>query len=93
MLRRLLSAASVELLGEEVDGLGDGGFGRVGLPKRVEHDEVVDDALVAGRGDGDAGGAEVVGVGLALVAQHVGLTGDDECGRQAGELLGGCLER
>ena len=38
-------------------------------------------------GDGDASVAESVGVGLALVAEHVSFGGDDQGGRQAGELL------
>jgi len=50
----------------------------VGLAQGFEHDKVVDDALVPDCGDRDSGGAEVVGVGLALVAQDVGLDGDDQ---------------
>ncbi|KOV93014.1 hypothetical protein ADL04_28960 [Streptomyces sp. NRRL B-3648] len=59
--------------------------GGVGAGQGVEHHEVVDDALEADCGDRDTGGAEFVGgVGLALVAQDVGLAGDDECRGQAG---------
>ena len=36
---------------------------------------------------GDTGGAQLGGVGLALVAQHVGFAGDHERGRQPGELV------
>src|SRR5688572_12038633 len=54
-------------------GLVDGGVRGLGAAQRVEHDEVVDDALVADGGDGDAGGAQLVGVRFALVAQNVGL--------------------
>src|SRR5436309_15965688 len=55
------------------DGHRDGGLGGVGAAQGVEHHEVVDDALETHRGDRDAGLTELVGVGLALVAQHVGL--------------------
>src|SRR4051794_10113906 len=62
---------SVEGGAEVADRLPDGGLGGVGVAQGVEHHEVVDDALIAGGRDGYAGGAELVGIGLALVAQDV----------------------
>lgn len=53
---------------------GDGGLGGVGLAQRVEHHEVVDDALVTDGGDRNSGLAQPVRVRLALVAQ--GARGD-----------------
>jgi hypothetical protein len=81
------SGACTERLAEELDRLGDRRLGGVCSAQRIEHDEVVDDALVADRGHGDAGLAELVRVGLALVAEDVGLTVDHECRRQPGELV------
>ena len=72
---------------QERGALGCGGAGGVGVGEGVEHHEVVDDALEADRGDRHAGVAELVRVRLALVAQDVGLAGDDQRRRQAGELL------
>jgi hypothetical protein len=43
----------------------------------VQYHEVVDDPAVPGGGDGHAGGAQLGGVRLALVAQHVGFAVDD----------------
>src|SRR5580700_9677034 len=68
---------------EKLPALGGGGLGGVSVAQGVEHDEVVDSAVIAHRGDRDPGGAQVGGVGLALVAQHVGLAVDDQRGRQA----------
>ena len=62
-------------------GLGHGGA--------LEHHEVVDDALVADRGDRDTGLPERVGVHLALVAQYIGLAGDDQRRRQRFPARGG----
>jgi hypothetical protein len=59
----------------------------VGAAERVEHHEVVRDAVVADGRDGDAGRAQPGRVGFALVAQHVGLVDDHERRRKAGELL------
>jgi hypothetical protein len=53
----------------------------------------VDHGLEAYGGDRDARLAELVGVGLALVAQYVGLAGDDQGRGQAGELIGGGPQR
>ena len=50
---------------EELTALGDGALGGVGVAHGVDHDEVVDDALVADRGDRDAGRPQFRGVGLA----------------------------
>src|SRR5215211_4569759 len=72
---------------QRVGGQGDGAPGGVGVGEGVEHDEVVDDGLEAAGGDSDASLAELVGIGLALVADHVSLGGDDQGGRQPGELL------
>src|SRR4029453_1438512 len=61
--------------------------GGVGVRQGVEHDEVVDDGVEAVGGDRDTSLAELVGIGLALVADHVSFGGDDQGGRQASELL------
>jgi hypothetical protein len=55
-------------LAEEGDGLGDRRAGDVSLADRVEHHEVVMDAVVANGRDRDPGTPELCGVGLALVA-------------------------
>ena len=55
---------------------------------RVEQHEVVDDAVVAHCRDRDAGPSQLRGVGLAFVAQGVGLVDEEQRGRQALELLG-----
>ena len=73
--------------------LGDCGYGGVSLVECVEHDEVVDDPAVPHCGGRDSGGAQFRGVSLALVTQHVGLAGDDQCRRQSGELLKGGAQR
>ena len=70
-----------------------GGSGGGGRAKRVEHHEVVDDALVARRGDIDAGLAELASVRLTLVAEHVGLAGDDERLGKPGKLVSARTER
>src|ERR1039457_3896232 len=44
---------------EELAALGGGGLRGVGVAQGVDHHEVVDDALVADRGNRDAGGAEL----------------------------------
>ena len=56
---------------QELPALGGGGQSGMGVAQGVDHDEVVDDALVADGGDGDAGLPELGRVGLALVAQDV----------------------
>ena len=43
--------------------------------------------------DRDAGLLQALGVGLALVAQHVVLGGEDDGGRQAGEVRGPAAAR
>ena len=83
----------MERLAQDGDGLRDGGTGRVRVAEGVEHHEVVRDAVVADRGDGDARGAEVRRVRLALIAQHVGLVDDHERRRQPFELLVGRPQR
>ncbi len=83
----MVVSGGVQGAGQGCDRLGDGGAGGVCAAQGVEHDEVVDDALVAHRGDGDTGGAQLGGICLALVAQHVGFAGDHERGRQAGQLV------
>src|SRR5260370_13786895 len=56
---RVLSAlGAVEHAAQDGDGLGDGGSGGVGAAERVEHHEVVRDAVVADGRDSDAGRAQ-----------------------------------
>src|SRR3954470_3043569 len=74
-----------------LDRLSDCGAGGVRATQRVEHHEVVDDALIARRGDVDAGLAQPAGVRRAFVTKHVGLAGDHQRLRQTSELLGGRL--
>ena len=81
------SAASSERVAQGGDGLRDGGPRRPAVAERVEHHEVVRGAVVADGGDRDAGLAQARRVGLALVAQHVGLVDDDQGRREPGELL------
>ena len=65
----------------------DGGGGGVGGAHGVDHHEVVDDPAEADLGDRDTGLAQFGRVCLALVAQHVGLAGDHQCGRQPPQLV------
>jgi zinc/manganese transport system permease protein len=87
------SSLEAEGLAQGGGGEVDGGLGGVGLAQGVEHDEVVDDALVADRGHRDSGRAELAGVGLAFVAKDVGLAGDHQGRRQPGQLLGRGTQR
>ena len=57
------------------------------VAERVEHQEVVRDAVVADGCDRGSGRAQSRRVGLAFVAQYVGLVDEQEGGREAGELL------
>ena len=50
---------------QELPALGGGGQGGVGVAHSVDHDEVVNNALVSDGGDRHAGLAELGGVGLA----------------------------
>jgi hypothetical protein len=77
----------VQVCVEEGVCLGYGGLGRVGVRESVEHDEVVDDSVVADGGDVVTGGAELGGVRLALVPQYVCLVSDHQRFRQALELV------
>jgi len=61
--------------------------------QRVEQAVVVDHAVVAHRGDLDAGGVQFAGVGLAFIAQHVEPGGLHQCRRQAAQLLGAGTQR
>ena len=72
---------------QDRDGLRDRGARRVRVAERVEHHEVVRDAVVADGCDRVPGRAQSRGVGLALIAQHVGLADHHEGRREAGELL------
>jgi hypothetical protein len=63
--------ARCEGVTEERHRLADRRIGGVGLAQGVEHHEVVDDALVADRGDRDTGLAQLVCVGLTLVARRM----------------------
>ena len=51
------------------------------------------DALEADGGHWNPGLAKLARVRLALIAQHVGLAGDDQRRRQARQLLGGGAQR
>jgi hypothetical protein len=57
---------------EELPALGRGGLGGVGVAQSVDHDEVVDDALVSDGGDRDADLTELGGVGLRAAAAQGG---------------------
>src|SRR5262249_7491124 len=72
---------------EERPALSRGGPGGTGVTQGVQHDEVVDGAVVADRGDRNARVTEPGSVRLTLVAQHVGLAVDDQRGRQPGQVL------
>jgi hypothetical protein len=59
----------------------------------VQHHEVVHDAQVADRRDGNADGPQLRRVRLALIAQDVGFAHDHQGSRQAGEVVGGGAQR
>jgi hypothetical protein len=65
----------------------DGSTGRVRVAERVEHHEVVRDAVVAHGRDRDTGLPQPRRAHLAFVAQYVGFVDGQERRRQAGELL------
>jgi predicted ATPase len=67
------ASGGAQRLAQGRGGLGDGCARGVGLAHRIEQHEVVDDAVVAHGRHRDAGHSQLGGVGLALVAQHVGL--------------------
>jgi hypothetical protein len=60
-------SGAVRGVAEDRDGLGDGGACGVGAAERVEHHEVVGDAVVADGRHGDPG-PQACRVGFALVA-------------------------
>src|SRR5882757_8242801 len=60
----------------------DSGSCRWRVGKGVEHDEVMDRAVVPGGGDCDARDSELASIGLALIPQYIILGRDDECGWQ-----------
>lgn len=62
-------------------------------PGSRQHHEIVDGPQIPRRGDIDAGLGKLVGIGLAFVPQHVVLVGDNQCRRQALELLERGLKR
>src|SRR5262249_1930232 len=64
---RFVSGA-VERAAQDGDGLGDGGPGGVGAAERVEHHEVVCDAVVTDGRNGDAGRAQPRRVSFSLIA-------------------------
>src|SRR3954451_6317550 len=72
---------------QERDRLGDGGPGGVGSAQRIEHHEVMDDALVARGRHVHARLTELACVRLTLVAQDIGLGGDHERLRKADKFL------
>jgi hypothetical protein len=76
-----------EPLPQPVSGEGDGPSRGVGVRQGVQHDEVMNDGLEPDRRNGDTGLPKLVGVSLALVAQHVRLAGDDERRREPLQLL------
>ncbi len=86
-------SAVVEGRAQGVDGEPAGDVGGAGVAQAVQEEEVVDHAGHADGGHVHTGLAQLVGVLLALVAQDVGLVGDDQGGGQALEPLRGGLER
>ena len=58
---------------------------RVG--QRVQHDEVMDRAIVANRRDPDARIRQLPGIALGLIARHIVLGDDDERVGQVGQLF------
>jgi hypothetical protein len=63
-----LRSGAVQGVAQDRDGLGDRGARGVGVAERVEHHEVVGDAVVADGRHGDPGRPQAGRVGLALVA-------------------------
>ncbi|HEX6553856.1 MAG TPA: hypothetical protein VF026_13905 [Ktedonobacteraceae bacterium] len=59
----------------------------------VQHDEVVDGGLEPHRCDAHPRLPQLVGIGLPLIAQHVGLGGDDERRGEPLQLLGAGAQR
>lgn len=71
----------------------NGDLCRCGACQRIQDHEVVNGAVVADIGDGDVGVNELAGIGFSFVSEDVIFDGDNEGGREALELLRGCLER
>src|SRR5215470_4089040 len=80
-------SGTVERAAEYGDGLGDGNPDGVNAAERIEHHEVVNDAVVADGRDGDAGRTQPRRIGFSLVAQHVGLVDDHQRRGETAELL------
>src|SRR5262249_57539254 len=76
-----------------VCGMASRGLDSGHLADGVENHEVVNQPVVASRGDRDAGLLEIASVRLALVAERVVLGSDDERRGQTLELLPGGTER
>jgi len=57
------------------------------LAQQVQHHEVVNGSLEADGCDRDVGGAELGGIGFALVPQHVCLVDEEERGGQFTQLV------
>src|SRR3954470_20185196 len=74
-------------LAKNVDGLLDGGGGRLCRAQGVEHHEVVDDRFVADGRSRDTRLDQTPGVGLSLIAEHVVLVHDHKGWREADELI------
>jgi hypothetical protein len=68
-----------ESISQKRVGLRDGGACGGRLGEGVEHDEVMDGAVIAGGGNCDARNSELASIGLAFIAQHIILVRDDEC--------------
>lgn len=60
-----------ECVPQERVGLSDSSASRWRIGQGIEHDEVVDSAVVSVEGDDDARGSELAGVRLAFIAQYI----------------------
>src|SRR5580658_3218592 len=93
VMRLLLESVCTERSPQSSDREGDRRLRRLGVTKRVQPHEVMDRAVETDRRRRDPCFTELVRVRLALIAQHIVLVHDDECGWQPFEVVERCLER
>lgn len=55
--------------------------------QRVEHHEIVDNALEAHSRNGNACFAKLIRIGLSFITKHIGFTGDNQGFRQTAKLV------